>query len=279
MTCKWDREAEDYLIDGKPCRTDDYGDPTRHCTARRTCSVHIGRDELTCPRCIGRTRADIRWIVNLAALMPFEALSRGVNSEPANLAGPAGDPLVLSWRRVDRARATSTMIGDGIEETAPTEVLGIWQAMLSEDYDHDQPDRITLGTAAAYLDRNLGRVANDPEQDWALLVREVRRCRGHLESALHNSRRPEQGAPCPECIGNMQDKRDDLIAQGVPESEWPKLRAPKLTRQYAHWCDDEDCERLHYDDDSEDRWVCPRDRDHWWPHEDYEKWIETRKGA
>lgn len=260
-TCRWDREAGDYLVDGEPCRVDDYGDPTKHCTARRTCSVHIGRDELTCPRCIGRTRADIRWIVNLAALMPTEALSRGVNSEPANLAGPAGDPLVNSWRRIDISRATGAPIGDGIEETAPTEVLGTWQWMLSEDYDHELPDRITLATAAAYLDRNLSRVANDPEQDWPLMAREIRRCRSHLEAALRNSSRPERGAPCPEC-------------------ESPR---PRLTRTYGHWCDDDACEQIHHADDTDDRWVCPRNRDHWWSEHDYRlrvaDWYDETTGA
>lgn len=259
MSCKWDREAGDYLVDGEPCRVDDYGDPTKHCTARRTCSVHIGRDELTCPRCIGRTRADIRWIVNLAALMPTEALSRGVNSEPANLAGPAGDPLVNSWRRIDISRATGAPIGDGIEETAPTEVLGTWQWMLSEDYDHELPDRITLATAAAYLDRNLSSVANDPEQDWPLMAREIRRCRSHLEAALHNSRAPERGAPCPECAG------DDVFV--------------RLVRQYAHYCDDPDCERFNYTTDDSDVWRCPRNPRHEWDLESYSRWVEERRGA
>lgn len=274
MSCKWDSEAGDYLVNGKPCRRDDYGDPTRHCTARRTCSVHIGRDELTCPRCIGRTRADIRWIENLAALMPIEALVQGVNSEAANIAGPAGDPLVLSWRRINHAQASGTLIGDGIEETAPTEVLGIWQAMLSEDYGHPLPDRITLITAAAYLDRNLTKVANDPEQDFPLLAREIRKSRTHLESVLHNSGRPERGAPCPECT-----------------SETSGL-GPRLVRKYPHWCDDEDCtQQFHYStvldgltgearpDTSGDWWVCPRNRDHAWSHEDYARWIEDRETA
>lgn len=278
-TCRWDGEAGDYLNDGEPCRVDDYGDPTRHCTARRTCSVHIGRDELTCPRCIGRTRADIRWIVNLAALMPVEALSRGINSEPANLAGPAGDPLVNSWRRIDNSRATGAPIGDGIEETAPTEVLGTWQWMLSEDYGHELPDRITLSTAATYLDRNLGRIANDPEQDWALMVREIRRCRSHLEAALHNSRTPERGVPCPDCVAAQHEAHEKLAASGVPEDEWPKMRAPRLVREYGHWCDEEDCERMHYADDREDRWVCPKDRTHWRTVDEYDHYLAERRGA
>lgn len=265
MTCKWDRETEAYLTDGEPCRIDDYGDPTYHCTARRTCSVHIGRDDLTCPRCIGRTRADIRWVVNLAALMPTEALNRGVESEPANLAGPAGDPLVLTWRRIDHARVSGGPIGDGTEAVDPTEVLGTWQAMLSEDYDHELPDRITLSTAAAYLDRNLPRIANDDRQDFPLMAREIRKCRGHLESVLRNSSTPERGAPCPACHERGVEK------------------PPRLARKYGHWCEDRDCERVHHGDDTDDVWQCPRDRGHEWSEHDYRlrvaDWHEETKTA
>lgn len=262
MSCRWSSEAGDYLIDGQPCRRDDYGDVTHHCTARRTCSVHIGAGDLTCPRCVGRTRSDIRWVQNLAALMLPEALSQGVASEAANIAGPAGDPLVLSWRRVSHARATSTLIGDGIEETAPTEVLGIWQAMLSEDYGHELPDRITLSSAAAYLDRNLTRIAQDPKQDFPLMAREIHKCRTHLESVLHNSSRPESGAPCPECTS----KETGL--------------GPRLVRNYPHWCDDPDCtQQYHFATDEADVWVCPKVKDHWWTQQGYADMLEDRATA
>ena len=49
--------------------------------------------------------------------------------------------------------------------------------------------------------------------------------------------------------------------------------APRLNREYGHWCEDEDCQKLHYADDSGDRWVCPRNRDHWWSEEDYRRWV------
>lgn len=273
MTCRYDRTAEDYLTDdGTPCRVDEYGDPTKHCTARRTCANHIGRAELTCARCIGRARQDLRQIGNLAALMLPEAIARGsVESQVANLAGPAGDPAVLSWRRIDAARATGGAIGDGTDETDPTGVLGIWQMMLAEDYGHDLPDRITFGTASAYLDRQLHRVAQDEDQDFPLLARELRKCRSNLEAALRDSRTPERGAPCPECTNDHT---------GV---------GPRLVREYGHWCEDPECCKIHYSvlidtetgetvpDTEGDTWVCPRNRDHWWSHEDYSKWIEERR--
>lgn len=262
MSCRYDREAKDYLKpDGDPCRTDDYGDPTRHCTARRGCAMHIGDGELTCARCVGRTRTDLRQIAGLAALMLPEAIARGsVECEAADLAGPNADPAVTSWRRIDTARMSGGLIGDGIEDTDPTNLLGIWQLALSEDYGHPLPDRITLGTAVAYLERTLHVVAQDEHQDFPLLARELRSCRGRLEAVLRNSRSNERGAPCPECTSDET---------GV---------GPRLVREYAHWCEDEDCEKFHYADDSADRWVCPRDRGHWWDIEAYSNYVEERHG-
>lgn len=100
--CKWDGDAGQYLADGEPCKRDDYGDPTRHCTARRTCSQHIGEGELTCARCVGRTRQDVRQIVERASLMLPEAMVTGVDSESAFLAGPAANPEAWMWHQVAR---------------------------------------------------------------------------------------------------------------------------------------------------------------------------------
>ena len=83
--CRWSNEAGEYLADGEPCKTDDYGDPTRHCTARRTCSVHIGEDELTCPRCIARARGNLRKLTPLAALVLPVAVARLLGDDDVEL--------------------------------------------------------------------------------------------------------------------------------------------------------------------------------------------------
>lgn len=274
MKCRYDRETNAYLIDGEPCRVDEYGDPTEHCTARLTCSLHVGKGELTCARCIGRTRRDIRQVLGLASLMLPAALGEGVNSEAADLAGPAADPRdVRATRFYVEGHATHAYRTGRIDserwekilgalpdddEWHPYSVLTRWQMMLAEDYTHPLPDRLTLTEAAGYLDRHLHVVAQDPEQDFALMAREIRKVRSHLESVLHNSSRPERGHPCPSCaeIGHFV----------------------RLVREYAHWCDDEDCAKFHYADDSGDQWVCPKVRSpHVWSHEDYEKWIAPRQ--
>jgi hypothetical protein len=73
--CRYDHERGEYVTtDGDPCRVDEYGDPTRHCTAKRTCSQHVGHGELTCARCLGRTRANLRRIPIVSRLMMLIAL-------------------------------------------------------------------------------------------------------------------------------------------------------------------------------------------------------------
>ena len=273
--CKWDREAEAYLADGEPCKRDEYGDPTKHCTARRSCSNHVGADEQTCPRCIARVRSNLRRIPALSALMLPVAITAGVNSEAANLAGPATSPVGWRERRVaqrwhldaweelgriterQHLHALETMEDDDSQH--PYNVLTRWQMMIAEDYGHDLPERLTIVGAADYLDRQLARIAQDPEQDFPLLGSDLRRCRQHLETAVSLRAHKERGEPCPECRNEGQVNR--------------------LVREYGHWCEDEGCERIHYDDDSADVWVCPRNRDHEWSHEDYSRWVEERKGA
>lgn len=258
-TCRFDRDAGTYLTpDGDECKRDEYGDPTHHCTARRTCSQHVGWAELTCARCLGRTRQDIRQIVDLAGLMLPEAIEVGVDSEAANLAGPAADPEAWSWRKVAAKQGGSwhlSLVEDD-DDWHPYTVLGRWALMLAEDYGDELATHLTVDRSAGYLDRVLGKVAQDEHQDFPLLAREIRKCRAHLEAVLRDSRQPERGAPCPDC------KTDG--------------RFVRLVREYGHWCEDPECCREHVRDDSEDVWKCPRHPTHKWTHKRYTDWIEER---
>lgn len=266
--CRWDRDAEDYLIDGEPCRTDDYGDPTRHCKARRTCSQHIGRDELTCARCIGRTRNDVRQLSPLAALMWNVAIGGGdVTTDAAMYAGPAANMDEYAENREAAihqldASAKRGLISQRVylkelgrivndDESHPANVLGVWCRMWAENYGLTMPNTASLTECIAFVEANLHRVAQDEDQDFPLFAREVSSCRSAMEFALRNSHAAERGAPCPTC----------------------STPAPRLRRDYGHWCDAEDCEQIHYSDDSGDRWICPRNRDHWWSEEDYRRWV------
>jgi hypothetical protein len=260
-TCRFNHETGDYRTpDGDPCKTDDYGDPTFHCTARRSCSNHVGRNELTCARCIGRTRRDIRQIVERAPLLLAAAIESGVDSEAADLAGPAADPVAWMWHRLASVDRLSDLPTDD-DEPHPYTVLATWDMMIREDYGHPSDVPVTVTNAGAYLDSHLARIAHDPNQDFGLFAREIRNCRNRLELVLRTASFNHRGAPCPDCTSEET---------GV---------GPRLVREFGHWCEDEDCERLHYADDREDRWVCPRDRDHWWDHETYTRWVEERRKA
>lgn len=272
--CKWDRDTETYLTaDGEPCRRDDNGDPTRHCTARRSCAMHVYGDEITCARCVSRTRQDIRAITEQTPLLMVAALGGGVNSEAANLAGPAADVEAWSWRKVAARQGVAWHVSllEDDDEKHPYTVLTRWEFMLREDYRQQREDASSVSRAADYLDWTLHRMAQDREQDFPLMAREIHKCRSHLESVLHNSSRPERGAPCPECTSQ---------ASGL---------GPRLVRKYPHWCTDPECtQQFHYStvldgltgearpDTAGDWWVCPRDRDHAWSHEDYQRWVEER---
>lgn len=243
----------------------------RHCTARRNCTWHIAEGELTCGRCLASARTDLRWIATLAPLLPVAAEGDGIDSEAANLAGPATDSEAWSWRRIATATATGELIGDGEDEHHPLTVLGTWEFMIREDYDHHTGRPATVAGTAGYLDRMLHRIAHDDRQDFPLLARELRKCRQHLEATLRNDDRPERGAPCPECTG--------------PDTGL----GPRLIRKRGHWCDDEACERMHFSvmrdadtgevvpDTTGDTWTCPRNRDHEWTHKAYSQYVEQRR--
>jgi hypothetical protein len=234
----------------------------RHCTATKNCTWHIAEGELTCGRCINKARIDLRWVGQLAALLLPAAITDGLGSEAANLSGPSADPEAWSWRKVAALRAGADVeLLEDDDEHHPHRVTGTWARMLTEDYGHDMPEQASLSWCVAYLDRTLARVAHDDEQDFPLLARELKKCRQHLEAVLHNDRKPERGAPCPECTSE---------ANGV---------GPRLRRRFGHWCDDEGCERMHYDDDSEDVWRCPRNPAHEWTHEAYTRYVEDRRKA
>ena len=266
-TCRWDRDREDYVADGELCRHDEYGDPTKHCTARRSCSEHVGWGELTCARCLGRTRADVRQLSNLAALMWNVAIAQlDVATDAAMYAGPAANMDEYAEVKEAIGHRLDAWLRQGLmserrhlkemtdlaadDESHPANVLGVWCRMWAEDYGLTMPNTAHLSESVAFIERNLHRVAQDENQDFPLFAREVRACRSRMEFVLRNSHAADRGAPCPTC----------------------PTPAPRLTREWGHHCDDLDCTRQHYPEDP-DLWICPRNRDHQWADEDYRRWV------
>lgn len=262
--CRWDREESRYVTaDGEEC------DQPRssHCGARRSCGIHLGWGERTCGRCLGRVRAKIRRIVELTPLLPTAALETGrIDSDAVTLAGPAADVEAWSWRKVaamQGVRWHQSQVEDD-DDWHPYTVLTRWEFMLREDYRDRRSTPTSVTAAADYLDRVLHRVAHDDEQDFALMADEVKTCLDRVESALAVRLFVQRGEACPDC---------------KPEAVTKKQKPPRLKRVYAHWCDDETCEKVHLATDEADIWQCPRNPDHWWSHKDYTDRIEERKSA
>ena len=126
----------------------------------------------------------------------------------------------------------------------PLTVLGTWEMAFREDYGQPCDHKITVTSAAKYLDGMLSRIANDETQDWALFARELRDCCNHLEAVVHTLRRPEQGVPCPECSNE----------DGA---------GPRLTKHYVE----------HDRTGASDWWGCVAVREHSWPDYVYRKWV------
>ena len=260
MTCRYDKAAERHLLRThlpacdsnacqgcEPCLRDPNGDPVKHCTARVGCNGHLGYGERTCPGCIEKTRTTLRVIVDLAAVALLEeAVEAGVDSEAAYLAGPAADPEAWMWRKVTARQGGPwhASLEEDDDEHHAYSVLARWEAMMREDYRQPRDTATSIESAAKYLDGMLHRIANDETQDWALFARELNACRNHLEAVVHDSRRPEQGVPCPECSTDTD-------------------AGPRLVKHYVN----------HDVTGASDWWGCVLVTQHSWPDYVYRKWV------
>lgn len=271
MICRYERETKahltrehkvdcvDRLCKGcQPC-TQDEGNPVRHCRTRLRCTSHLGWTEHTCPVCLGKIRDNLTAILDNLALMPAEALERGINSEPANLAGPHADYVSFNWRMLNADRVGEPT--EDLDMLDPYTCLTFYERTIREDLGHDTETLVspTIAASAGYLAWVLTDLARTEEGAVTLsgLIGATAEVRTHTETALRDSKTPERGAPCPDCT------KDGT----VPE---------RLNRVYGHWCTRAGCQRIHYLDDAGDVWRCPTNPAHEWSHEAYTKYVETR---
>jgi predicted nucleic acid-binding Zn ribbon protein len=185
--------------------------PENHCGECRK-GTHLGFGEATCAECIGKARATLRSLLDLYAALPYEAEHRGALSEAANLHGPATDAEAWSYRKAARSLRLGVPMSS-LEEDDPDHpvfVLGGWIHALGEDYA-DRPDRqLTLSEAVDWLDRRLGRIANDAGQDFGQFKREVEHCRTHMEAVLHDQAMGDAAnIGCFECGAGLERRLTD----------------------------------------------------------------------
>jgi hypothetical protein len=294
-SCRWDGALESWVTpehvrdcdDGgcrgcKPCGK-------THCAMRGSCPNHVDSEAgiRTCPQCIGAFRNDVTEVETLAALVGDELIyldtvEHAVSgpeapiwthrdiTDIANLAGPVADPEQLDTRRtftqtVDATRGFCQWPRDEDvygrpDARHPAAVLGRWEYLFRRHYGHAEPRqetavwprarttaRSTVSSAADYL-RALLDGPMPHEDVFEQVAREIAAVKTHLEDALSDSRKPETGAPCPTC--GVQFGLEAAVGG-------EKRKPPRLEKRYAHWCDDEKCEREHDASGSKDRWVCP----------------------
>jgi hypothetical protein len=176
-------------------------------------------------------------IGDLCLGLPAEAAQKGVQSEAMMLLGPVADPA--EWSRATTAAifeqvrletagepipvALTAYLADCRDEMHPLFVLGSWEEVWREHLDHRTDRRITVESAVAYLDMQIGYMTDQVDPPFDEFARELRQCRGHLEDVLRDGIREERSqVPCVEC-------------------------ETRLTRVYG-------------DKESDDRWLCPRCR-------------------
>lgn len=267
-TCRYDRDAKahltrEHLADCtsttcagcRPCTHDEHGNPARHCRVRTRCTSHLGWTEHACPVCLGKIRGNLNRIMVALAAMPaeLEVVGRTDRTAAARYV-PGSTAHPGSWRARMRYNAKTGGFIEDHDETDPWQMLGLRERMIREDLGHDH--RLvseSLAGTSGYLAWVLTDLSRDAERVPVIadLMAETSRLADLLESVLRDSRKPEQGAPCRSC-------------------EKP---APKLILKPGHWCEREDCTREHHADDSGDRWVCPRNPEHWWTTADYRRWV------
>lgn len=199
------------------------------CTARH-CPVCTHRHaDGTCAECLAATREDLHQIAELCGSLPTEAAHRGVNSEAAMLHGPAADPE--AWRN----RATSAMFGrvsdayleDCRDELHPTWTLGTWEQLWREHLDQPTDLTATPPRLVDYLDRHMSHMAGLEEPPFEDFAREVRQCRGHLQTILGDQNQGDRAnVGCFDCGGGLERK----LTEAGFEDQWT---CRKCRRKYT----------------------------------------------
>lgn len=206
--CRWVATDRPRVIVGRhldPCQCDGLTgcEPCsrQHCL----CCGRVHPDVLVCVGCLEAVRDDLRAIGDLSSGLPDEAIVKGVESEAMMLLGPAADPE--AWRN----QATSAMVGrlaaeylaDARDELHPLWVFATWEQIWRDFLQHDTDQPVTFAGSWAYLNTQLGYMADQPEPAFEEFARELRQCRSHLEDVLRDGIREDRGAPCVQCGTRM----------------------------------------------------------------------------
>lgn len=163
---------------------------------RGDCETHA---ESVCPSCLAKVREHLTEIVRLSGMPLLEQVLRTGDSdtEAADLLGPVANPQ--QWRqRSDYGHIYEPDARAGWH-MHPEGVLGWFDMIVTSHLGHTRTQRITIASAATYLDSNLHFLAADVEFAFADMGGAFESCRRHLELVLHEGEQVETGAPCMKC--------------------------------------------------------------------------------
>lgn len=214
LVCQERHERREWCEDCTAC-------PQAHC---RVCSKE--HHEHTCASCLNEARTHIAYITRTVAdLLDDEAETRGPTSEAVMLLGPVADPEARGHlaASVASGRVPVGYLGETCGEEHPLWVLGTWEMVYRDAFDHDNADTVELATAADYLDSNLTYASTWPHVPFEDLARDLQRCASHLESVLHD--RDPLGAPCLRCETPMVRA---VNAKGATTDDWWCERCSKV---------------------------------------------------
>lgn len=206
LVCHERHERGEWCESCSPC-------PDAHC---RVCGItHVDH---TCGSCLDEARTNIAEIRRMVAdLLDDEAETRGPTSEATMLLGPVANPEARGHLEASVAcgRVHPDYLGEMVGEEHPLWVLGTWEMVYRDAFDHETAEELTIGTAGDYLDRNLTYASAWPHVPFEDFARDLRRCASHLESVLHD--RDHLGAPCLKCGTGMVRAVD---AKGATTDDW-----------------------------------------------------------
>ena len=174
------------------------------CTRPR-CSFDT--DQLVCDQCISKTRNRIWELVELAALMPDEALELGsLDSAAFNLAGPSCDPEAFEHRQASAAAGRiAATDADPNAKRHPTYLLRWWTMTLSDVFIGDPPTSNLATDHAAYLADVLPQFAadeilgEDADHNIHAFHRDLGKAINHATVAIRDHAQPTAGINCPPC--------------------------------------------------------------------------------
>lgn len=188
--------------------------------------------EHACPECVGATRDDLHTILAMYGNLPAEVVHRGINGEAMTLLGPAANPE--AWGHHQASAEAGRIPWDELEAGSdhhPATALGTWAMVYRDAFEHDEPTaRVTVVSEGDYLDRNLTEASTWPHVPFEDFVHDLRRCRAHMESVLHDGEQRDTGAPCMTCGVPLER----VWGKGEKLDGWrcPKCRQSSTEDQY-----------------------------------------------